>query len=63
MGTINAAWHLGHPMPKNPKPEQRIAWHLDHAQHCGCRGIPAGVLDLMAARGIAVPEGYDTARK
>lgn len=50
-------------MPKNPKPEQRIAWHLDHAQHCGCRGIPAGVLDLMAARGIAVPEGYDTARK
>jgi hypothetical protein len=42
-------------MPANPTPEQRIAWHLDHAQNCQCRPIPPGVAALMRARGIDVP--------
>lgn len=55
MQRINAEWHRAHPMPKNPSDEQRIEWHLAHVEACGCRGIPAGVLNLMAGRGIAEP--------
>jgi hypothetical protein len=43
-------------MHKNPSPEQRIAWHLEHARHCRCRPIPKGVIALMQARGIKPPE-------
>ncbi|WP_116131566.1 hypothetical protein [Tropicimonas sp. IMCC34043] len=56
MGKTNKDWHGDHPMPKNPTEEQRLAWHLDHAAHCGCRGIPGTILALMEERGIAVPE-------
>ena len=52
----NDAWHTKHRMPKNAKPDLRIAWHLDHVKACGCRGIPAGVLALMKVRGIAEPK-------
>ena len=55
MGKINAEWHRANPMPKNPSEEQRIAWHIAHAQNCSCREIPQGVLALMRARGIAPP--------
>lgn len=37
---LNKEWHLAHSMPKNPTIEQRIKWHLEHAKHCQCRGIP-----------------------
>lgn len=56
MDRINADWHRAHPMPKNPTDDQRIAWHMEHVKACGCRGIPAGVLALMAKRGITEPE-------
>ncbi|WP_237154716.1 hypothetical protein [Oryzibacter oryziterrae] len=41
-------------MPKNPKPDQRIAWHLAHAKFCQCRPIPDGVKRLMAERGMVL---------
>ena len=63
MAAINADWHRLHPMAKNPTPEQRIVWHVDHVQNCECRGIPAGVLALMKGRGVPLPEGYDQTRK
>lgn len=37
---INKQWHQAHPMPRNPKPEQRIEWHMEHAKKCACRDIP-----------------------
>jgi hypothetical protein len=40
MGKTNKAWHLKHPMPKNPTVEQRLAWHLKHAKACACRPMP-----------------------
>lgn len=55
MATINAAWHAAHRMPKNPTPEQRIAWHLAHAANCACRAPTPGVLELMRSRGIEFP--------
>ena len=34
--SINKAWHEKNKMPKNPKPEQRMKWHIEHLKHCEC---------------------------
>lgn len=48
MPPINKAWHLAHPMPPKATLAQRIAWHQDHAQACGCRPVPASIQAAMA---------------
>lgn len=48
-------WHQEHRMPERATDDQRIAWHLEHAQVCGCRPIPNGVLALMRAKGMKPP--------
>ncbi|HVY51395.1 MAG TPA: hypothetical protein VHA07_07510 [Devosia sp.] len=55
MSKINAAWHRAHPMPPKATLDQRIAWHVEHARHCGCRPIAGKIRDEMVKRGIAVP--------
>ena len=55
MGKINAEWHRTHPMPTKPTLDQRIAWHLDHATHCGCRAITGKLKEEFERRGIAIP--------
>ncbi len=48
---INAEWHKAHPMPKNPTLDQRIEWHLEHQQQCGCRpGLPRTIQEALAKR-------------
>lgn len=47
---LNAAWHRAHVMPKHPTQAQRLAWHLAHAEHCGCRPMPAGL--MLAAQAV-----------
>jgi hypothetical protein len=56
MSRINRAWHESHRMPSNAGDDERIAWHLDHARHCGCRRIEGGVAALFKTRGIAIPD-------
>jgi hypothetical protein len=51
----NAAWHKAHPMPGRATLQQRMTWHLGHAQACGCRAIPATVLAQLKKRGIKPP--------
>lgn len=53
---LNRKWHEEHRMPERASDDERIAWHVAHARHCGCRPIPGGVRALMDSRGIAVPE-------
>jgi hypothetical protein len=52
---INKAWHEVHPMPKNATLDQRVAWHLDHAAHCGCREMPQSVKAELIRRGAPLP--------
>ena len=52
MSKTNKLWHERNRMPRNPTVQQRIEWHLAHADNCGCRPVPQGVLSLMQARGI-----------
>lgn len=37
---MNAHWHARHPMPKPATVAQRLAWHVAHEKHCGCRPMP-----------------------
>jgi hypothetical protein len=43
-------------MPPKATLDQRIAWHIEHARHCGCRPIAGKLRDEMVKRGIAIPE-------
>lgn len=49
---LNAEWHQSHRMPVKAKLEQRIAWHLEHQQHCACRPIPKKLLATMKERNL-----------
>ncbi len=40
---VSEEWHAAHVMAKNPTRAQRIAWHADHAEMCGCRPVPPGM--------------------
>jgi hypothetical protein len=52
---INKEWHRAHRMPKNPSLEERIEWHVEHAQHCGCREIPGNLKEKMKKLNIKIP--------
>jgi len=46
---VNAQWHARHPMPRTATPEHKLAWHLGHQRHCGCRPIPARLASLTGS--------------
>jgi hypothetical protein len=52
LGTINREWHEAHPMPERASLDERIAWHLEHAENCGCREMPKGIRDELKRRSI-----------
>ncbi len=49
---LNAPWHLKNKMPKNPRLDQRIEWHLDHVKNCQCRPLGGKILEEIKKRGI-----------
>jgi hypothetical protein len=49
-GRVNVRWHEEHRLPRDAPPEERVAWHVAHAEACGCRPIPASVAREIAAR-------------
>jgi len=40
---LNARWHATHRLARRATLKQRIAWHVQHAKHCGCRPMPRGI--------------------
>ena len=46
---LNKTWHAKNRMPPKATVQQRIAWHLAHRKHCGCRPIPAKLLQIMSS--------------
>ena len=57
---INKAWHDANPMPAQASLDERIAWHLEHAAHCGCRDIPESIKQELKRRGVPVPKRRET---
>lgn len=58
---INKEWHLRNKMPGNATMDQRISWHIDHANVCNCGRIPDTILSEMKRRNIKIP--YDLVQK
>lgn len=50
---INKEWHTKNRMPKNPKLDERIEWHLEHQQNCSCREMPESIKEEIEKRKIA----------
>jgi len=34
-------------MPSRATFEQRVAWHRDHAENCGCREMPKAIGEVL----------------
>ena len=47
MGKTNKSWHEENPMPRNATAQQRLDWHVAHAEACGCRPMPSSILQLL----------------
>ncbi|MCX5496875.1 hypothetical protein OSH11_19365 [Kaistia dalseonensis] len=56
---MNKAWHEANPMPLKATLDQRIAWHLAHIEHCGCRDLPDGIKAELRRRGLPIPARKD----
>jgi RimJ/RimL family protein N-acetyltransferase len=54
---LNRAWHQRHVLGSHARMDDRVAWHLAHAQECACRPIPPTVAQQIAARGLDLPPG------
>ncbi len=42
---VNVKWHAAHPLPESPSMEERVRWHYEHVEACGCRPIPESIAD------------------
>jgi len=47
---MNKEWHAGNKMPPKATLEQRIQWHLEHQQHCSCRGVPKNLAPYIKTK-------------
>jgi hypothetical protein len=47
---IDSEWHAANRLPKNATTDQKIGWHLRHAQNCGCRPMPKSIENEIKAR-------------
>jgi hypothetical protein len=48
-GKVKAGWHATHVMPANATRGQRVKWHAEHAEACGCRPAPDGLVAEVSA--------------
>ncbi|RYE43910.1 MAG: hypothetical protein EOP21_07430 [Hyphomicrobiales bacterium] len=52
---INRQWHEAHKLPRNASMEERLNWHVMHAENCGCREMPDSIRRELEARGWTGP--------
>jgi hypothetical protein len=45
---MNREWHEQHRMPSRATEDERIQWHLAHAENCACRPVPPGLLARLS---------------
>jgi hypothetical protein len=50
---MNTQWHEEHRLGSRANLDERVRWHLEHAEACGCRPIPASVLEEIDRRRAA----------
>ncbi len=47
MKNMNTDWHNEHVLGAKAPMEERVRWHLQHTDKCGCRPIPKDVQDVI----------------
>lgn len=52
---INRQWHETHPLSKKASLDERVQWHLEHTEACGCRDMPESIKRELERRGIEPP--------
>ena len=52
---LNREWHLAHRLPRNASLEERLNWHMLHAENCQCREMPDTIRRELEARGWTSP--------
>ena len=52
---LNREWHLAHKLPRNASLEERLNWHMLHAENCRCREMPDTIRRELEARGWTTP--------
>jgi hypothetical protein len=52
MSKLNREWHLSNRMPQPATLDERIDWHIAHAQNCACREVPPKIAAEIARRGL-----------
>jgi hypothetical protein len=50
---MNREWHGQHRLGTGASLDERLRWHLEHAETCGCRPIPPLVLEEIERRRLA----------
>lgn len=53
---MNRTWHAEHRLDPRASLDQRIDWHVEHAQQCGCREMPDSIKRELQARNLPIPE-------
>ncbi|MGO9582086.1 MAG: hypothetical protein ACLP36_04690 [Acidimicrobiales bacterium] len=57
---MNREWHQGHRLGTGASLEDRVRWHLEHAEVCGCRPVPRPVLEEIERRRLALDQNDGT---
>jgi hypothetical protein len=53
---MNREWHERHRLATGASLEERVRWHLEHAEVCGCRPIPQPVVEEIERRGLTLDQ-------
>lgn len=53
---LNREWHAAHRLARAATLEQRLDWHLAHAEACGCRDMPLAIRQELETRGLLAPD-------
>lgn len=40
---MNKIWHKTNTLGQNAPMKKRLAWHVAHQKHCGCRPLPKSI--------------------
>ncbi len=53
---MNREWHDQHRLSTGASLEERVQWHIEHAETCACRPVPRSVLEELERRRLEAEE-------
>jgi len=53
---MNTQWHAEHRLARTAGFDERVQWHIAHAEACGCRPIPPDIAEAIDAERTMAPD-------